>query len=133
MKIDMKSRGFTLIELMIVIVIIGLLAAIAIPSYRDFVVRSNRSEAKVALTEMANLQEKFYSEFGIYAEDVVDLNYPEDVGDHYIVSIEGVTTTTYTLVAVPVPDSGQERDDDACPRFTLNNLGVRLPQECWDK
>jgi len=133
MKHNTHSKGFTLIELMIVIVIIGLLSAIAIPSYRDFVVRSNRADAKVALTEMANLQEKFYSEFGTYGDDPDDLNYPVAIGDHYNVSIRNATATTYMLVAIPRPGTSQERDDDVCPELTLNNFGVRQPDVCWDR
>lgn len=128
-----NAKGFTLIELMIVVAIIGLLAAIAIPSYRDFVVRSNRADAKIALAEVANLQEKYYSQFGTYADDLADLNFPEAVGDHYTVSVNNADATTYTLSAVPNAGSGQERDDTDCPEFTLDNFGNRNPAQCWSR
>jgi type IV pilus assembly protein PilE len=65
---QIRFSGFTLIELMIVVVIIGVLAAIAYPSYTKYTVQSRRSDAQIALTQAAALQEKFYSDCGHYAQ-----------------------------------------------------------------
>lgn len=63
-----KQPGFTLIELMIVVVIIGILAAIAYPSYTKYTIQTRRSDAQIALTQAAALQEKFYSDCTHYAQ-----------------------------------------------------------------
>lgn len=66
-----RKNGFTLIELMITVVIIGVLAAIAYPSYQKYTTQSRRSDAQIALTTAANRQEKFYSDCGHYAQILV--------------------------------------------------------------
>lgn len=66
----MNFYGFTLIELMIVVVIIGILAAIAYPSYSKYMVQTRRSDAQIALTRMAAAQEKYFSDFGYYAKTI---------------------------------------------------------------
>lgn len=63
-----RLKGFTLIELMITVVIIGILAAIAYPSYSRYTTQTRRSDAQIALTRAANLEEKFYSDCGHYAQ-----------------------------------------------------------------
>jgi type IV pilus assembly protein PilE len=69
----MKSnRGFTLIELLMVVAIVGILAAIAIPSYRNYILRGRRADAKTALEQVRAAQEMWRAEKGCYARDAVD-------------------------------------------------------------
>ncbi|MGB5337609.1 MAG: type IV pilin protein, partial [Gammaproteobacteria bacterium] len=104
------QRGFTLIELMIVVVVISLLAAIAYPSYRDHVIRAHRADAKAALLENAQFLERNYSETNRYDLDsggvAVVLPYttaPRDSNKvQYNISFSaGPATGSYTLQAIP--------------------------------
>src|ERR687891_2609719 len=100
-----KSPGFTLIELMIVVVIIGILAAVAYPQYRDFALRSNRAEAKALLVDAAARQERFFSDNNSYADDMTDLGYGANpaVSENSFYNVAVATdaafpnATTYTL------------------------------------
>lgn len=69
------STGFTLIELMIVVAIVGILAAIAYPSYQEYVLRGNRSEAQALLNDAAARQERYYTQNNTYADTTAKLGY----------------------------------------------------------
>jgi type IV pilus assembly protein PilE len=141
MKGRTKQDGFTLIELMIVVAVIAVLTAIAVPMYRDFVVRSNRSDAIISLTELANLQEKHYSNEMAYTTTLADLSYTNTSPEgFYSLGITTSATVDYTLTATPV---GQQfQDDETCRQFTLNSFGQRsaqdsggndTSQQCWNR
>ena len=143
-----QEAGFTLIELMIVVVMIAILSAIAFPQYRDYVVRSNRSVAKNLLVQVADRQEQFFTDRKTYAADLTDLGYPAaanfvvdrasmmaaaDPGDAiYTITLTNATATTYTLTATPL--NGQVEDAE-CASMVLNQAGQRtsLPAggDCW--
>lgn len=129
-----QNTGFTLIELMIVVVIIGILAAVAYPQYRDFALRSNRAEAKALLVDAAARQERFFTDNNSYADDMTDLGYGANpaVSENNLYSVSAVTptATTYTLTATA---QGGQIDDTDCLTFTLDNLNVKTATtaECW--
>lgn len=119
-----RPQGFTLIELVVVVLIVAILAAIAIPSYRKYVVRSHRVDAQRALTELAARQERFLYSNNQYADSVTALGGTSSMaGSYYSVSIAGTSSvgTTYTMVATAT--GSQRRDDPQCQTLSLDQAG----------
>lgn len=123
-----NSKGFTLIEVMIVVAIIGILAAIAYPSYDEYVKRGNRTEGQAFLQDVAARQERYFSQNNEYADTAAKLNVStgSETGK-YTLSI--ATSDGYTLTAT------QQFNDTKCGNLTLNALGVKgadgSVDECW--
>jgi len=126
--IKKPSYGFTLIELMIVVVIIGVLAAIAMPAYTGYSQKARRSDAKHALLDMQLNQEKWRANNSSYTTLPNVWDGTESLEGHYTVSVTTNTTNLYTLVAVP---QGNQLLDTSCLRMTLNESNEQLPDECW--
>lgn len=123
-----KMRGVTLIELMVVIVVLAILASIAVPSYRNYLLRSNRTEAMRALMRAQTEQEKFFLQFNRYSDDLTSapptgLGLPAttDTGK-FSITLSRPTTTTFTVTATA---AGQQAQDKACKSFTINQAGTR--------
>ena len=144
------QAGFTLIELMIVVVVVAILAALAFPQYRDYVVRSNRAVAKSLLVQVADRQEQFFTDRKTYAADMTDLGYPAvdntifvdrggnptaaDPGDAlFQIVLSNATATTFTLTATP--RNAQAADDTKCTAMAVNQAGQRTStpagSDCW--
>ena len=140
------SKGFTLIELMIVVVVMGILAMIAYPSYTRFIVESRRTDAQVALTQMAALQEKFFSSCNKYTVaidsgavnptcDGLGLTSSGTAGEiyspdkYYLVTVAAIAggniATSFVATATPVTGKSQASDG----KFTISSTGVKQ----WDK
>jgi type IV pilus assembly protein PilE len=127
-----RQRGVTLLELMTVVVIIGILAAIAIPSYRSYLIRAQRSDATAALLHVAQAQEKFYLQNNRYATNAqMSLGPPAGLGiagtEHgfYTLGLASADATLdFTATATPV-GTGPQAQDPACVSFTINQQGTR--------
>ncbi len=133
-----RSRGFTLIELMIVIVIVGILASIAYPAYLNQVRESRRTEAKAALQEVMNSQERHYTTDNTYTNDMTDLGYANDpfTTDGGWYQVDGVACGAGGVgECIQLTATAQnDQTKDACGNFTLNSRGQRSASgsgDCW--
>lgn len=132
-----NKRGFTLIELTIVIAIIGIVAAIAVPNYSNYVTATRRSDAQVPLLDLAHRMDRFFTENNTYVgATLANVNMPAASPEgFYNLAITGTGATTYTIQATPV--GAQLADDTECASFTLNELGQKgitgtgNAQDCW--
>lgn len=133
MKHSQRNRGFSLIEIMIVVAIVGILAAIAYPSYRQQMLRTNRTEGMSALQEAASKQERFFSNNSTYTDDLGALKVPASTEHgHYSISAAacagGTLGTCYVLTANA---QGGQTNDTGCTALTLDSTGARGPAGCW--
>ena len=132
--LNKKPLGFTLIEVLITVAIIGIIASVAYPSYLDSVLRSNRSEAQRELMRYANLQEQVYIDSRAYAVDMKGLGASTETikteSKNYQIKVIASTATTFTLRAKA--RLVQEKDT-GCLNLTINELGEKKPAICWQK
>ncbi|EGM69149.1 type IV pilus biogenesis protein PilE [Shewanella sp. HN-41] len=124
-------QGFTLIEVMIAVVIVGILAAIAYPSYIDYVIKSGRSEGVAAVMNVANLQEQYYLDNRAYATDMTKLGLANPfVTEHGYYSVASAGTSSFTITATA--KGNQASRDSTCATITMTSAGVKGPSaECW--
>ena len=129
-----KVSGFTLVELMITVVIVAILAAVAYPSYTNYVVRSNRAEAPRELVRLANLQEQLFVDSRVYTENISDLGVGTTAiyttpSQHYKISSK-VVGSTFTLTAQA--QGAQATNDANCSKITITDTGKKAPIVCWE-
>ena len=130
------SAGFTLIEMMIVVALIALLTALVLPSYQSSVRKARRTDARSALTVVAQLMERLNTEKNSYATatlgtGVTDLYKAATENSHYTLALSNLTATTFTVTATPAGNQAQ----DPCGTYTLTQAGTRgaslAVDQCW--
>jgi type IV pilus assembly protein PilE len=142
-----RNLGFTLVELMIVVGVMGILAAIAIPQYNSYLIKSKRADAKVALSSLAQMQESFFAnnnryttilgtgglncqKKGVCNEDQKTTAPDTQDGKNYVLSIV-VTGNAYTITAAA--NSTSQKRDDRCLSFSIDSRGQKTATnpDCW--
>lgn len=135
------TKGFTLVELMIVVAIIGVLTAIAVPNYNEYMRKTYRAEAKAVMSDLAQKEERFFTATGGYqlitntASDN-GTTWPNYAGGssfanrRYTIGVSQTTTADFTITATPVVS------DPECGVLTFTSAGVRsasgtLGNACW--
>ena len=135
------QRAFTLIELMIVVLVIGILAAIAIPAYQQYVPRAARTKATRALLDLAGREERYFYQSNTYTATLASVGLPSPYyvdsntdARYYTVTIPAASATSYTLTATP---GGAQTSDSKCNVLSINRAGVKsvtgtqTAQQCW--
>ncbi len=128
-----KSRGFTLIELMITVAIVGILTAIAYPSYVTYVQDARRADAQGVLLEVAQRMERAFTANGSYLAGgnpaVANTKSPQDGNETFYNVVIAATATTFTVTATRAGAQAGDR----CGNMTVNQVGVKTAAEndCW--
>lgn len=129
-----QQYGFTLVELMVVVVIIGILAMVAYPSYQESVLKTRRADGQGLLLEIMNSQERYYTQNNTYTTDLTDLGYAaatnvdSDEG-FYKASAAACTSSTIDecVILTAAAQGAQATDGD----LTLNSRNVKTPTAKW--
>lgn len=141
-----NCRGFSLVELLVIVIVAGILLGIAVPSYQSYILRSERTDATAALIAIAGSQERFYLQNGSYASttQLAQLGFPSSHTErgYYRLSIKphmGGLSVGYTAKASTVMTEKQAADSD-CAAFSIDEMGHRgangrfdpiVVLECW--
>ncbi len=129
----MAKNGFSLIELLIAIAIVGIISAIAYPSYSNYVVETRRHSAAACIVELAHWMERYYSSNMTYADaELPDTACQTNLVNHYSFDFdEEPNATSYMIVATA--ETIQASRDASCETFSVDQQGTKEPELCWKK
>jgi len=132
----LKNNGITLIELLIVIIIVGILAAVAVPGYTSYMIRARRADAKTALEQVRATQEMWRAEKGGYSTDATLAELQNTMGapatsisNYYNWNFTILNANSFTATATPIAGSAQTADGP----LSINWLGQKTPADKWAK
>lgn len=136
------AQGFTLVELMIVVLIVALLAAVAVPNYRSYVLRSHRTVAINAILDLGSREARYYTTNNAYTSSLTQLGYATDPmylpgsGNAYYSLSATVGASSFLLSAAPVGN----QQKDSCGTYTYTDLGIKgmsgvsaSVNSCWQQ
>ena len=143
-KLSLKRReqGLTLIEMLVVVVVIGILSAVAFPSYRQYSLRAHRTEAKTALLRVAENQARFYLQNNTYTNDLTALGFPGGLTEKalYTLAVPAADANAFQATAVPTIGGGLNgvdmHADVDCTQFRITSQGAKTATpdpdtRCW--
>jgi type IV pilus assembly protein PilE len=133
------GRGFTLIELMIVVAVIAIITIVAFPAYNAYIERARRSDARNALMEAASRQQQFRVDNKTFGSALASIGYLSSItpDGFYVLSLGNVTNNTFTMTATA---TGPQLRDEKCRAFRITQTGSRTAldsgsadntDECW--
>lgn len=132
MKSKDSRKGFTLVELMLVVGIVGILVMLALPSYSQYVRKGYRGEGQQLLLNWANNQEIWRAANTTYADETTALGVPTHAEGKYVFTVSGESATAYTLTATAQNDQAYDKDKgQSCTTLTLDQSNAKTPTECW--
>ena len=131
----MRQGGFTLIELMIVVVIIGIISMIALPSFQASMAKGKRTDAKTALMESSSRMEQYYLDNKTYTTTLSDIGVSTTSPDGYyalsVVTPDGSCPIASCYILKAEAQGGQATADADCADMQLNSVGSKTPSACW--
>ena len=126
----MQNKGFSLLEMLIVILIFGIILSFAYPSYQTYLIRAHRLEGQMALLDLANHMEQYFAQYGTYAEASVGTHSERDVlstaltsQGYYTLVIQNATDTHFEIQAIP--QGTQAQGDKQCQTLQFNDQGIQ--------
>ena len=130
-----KAKGFTLIELMIVVVVIGIISMIALPSFQDSMRKGKRSDAKTSLLDGASRMEQYYLDNKTYTTSLANVGLGTNSSEgYYALSVKadpGNCPIASCYVLVATAQAGGQTEDSGCTVLEYSSVGTKSPTSCW--